>query len=457
MTTRGRQGEAGLPDAPGSRNASRQIDADNPRIASPNAAPLEVDRRGFLRRSVAAIGSVTAMPLLGPAARADNATKGLVACIEREVVFNGRKTRTTWFHPRACMVPASGGVEALMTLQTIGGSDYFGPVHFVVSRDQAQSWTEPQPIPGLGRRKLDAGYEVGVCDVVPEYHQPTRSVLAVGHNVYYQGGRLARPQRERWPVYLVRAADGTWSRPRKLEWDDPRGGAIYTCGCAQRVTLDGGDVLVPLSLGPKDRTHRSVGTARCCFDGEQLVVRKVGVELMNAAGRGLLEPSLAVLDGRYYMTIRAEDNRGYVTVSSDGLAWRPQRAWAWDDGKLLTMSTTQQHWLVHSGGLFLVYTRRAENNVGVFRWRSPLFMTEVDRRTLRLIRDTERVVLPLIGDGVDDPDHVARMGNFHPVAATPMQSWVTVGETLPHDGWAGDVLLARVRWNLENRLAPRSS
>lgn len=373
---------------------------------------------------------------------------GLVAGIEHQVIFHGRKAGTTWFHPRACMVPGAGGPEALMTLQSIGGSDFFGPVHFTVSRDLGRSWTVPEPIPGLGRRKLDAGYEVGVCDVVPEYHEPTRTVLAAGHNVYYKDGRLARPQRERWPVYVVRSADGTWSRPRKLEWGDPRGTEIYTCGCAQRLTLEGGDVLVPLSFGPKGREDRSVTTVRCGFDGRQLVAGRVGNELTNTAGRGLLEPSLAALGGRCYMTIRAEDERGYVTVSDDGLDWQPQRPWAWDDGQPLVMSTTQQRWLVGPDALFLVYTRKAESNVNVFRWRSPLFMARFDPSKLCLVHETERVVLPLVGDGIHDPDHVARMGNFHTVAAAPDESWVTVGETLPHDGWAGDTLLARIRWKV---------
>ena len=190
------------------------------------------------------------------------------------------------------------------------------------------------------------------------------------------------------------------------------------------------------------------------IDGEKLEVGKVGNELVNTAGRGLLEPSLAVLDGRYYMTIRAEDGRGYVTVSDDGLNWKPQQPWAWDSGEPLAMSTTQQHWLVHSDALFLVYTRKAKNNINVFRWRSPLFVARVDRKTLRLLRESERVALPLLGDGIKDPRHVARMGNFHTLAAAANESWVTVGETLPHDGWAGDTLLARVRWNRPNKLAP---
>jgi hypothetical protein len=39
----------------------------------------------------------------------------------------------------------------------------------------------------------------------------------------------------------------------------------------------------------------------------------------------------------------------------------------------------------------------------VFRWRAPLWLAQVDVATLRLVRATERVVLPLVGDGVRDP------------------------------------------------------
>ena len=70
---------------------------------------------------------------------------------------------------------------------------------------------------------------------------------------------------------------------------------------------------------------------------------------------------------------------------------------------------------------------------------------------MRLIRASERVVLPLIGDGINDPTHVARMGNFHTVSATPDESWVTDGEILPADGWRGDTLLARIRWSRPRR------
>ena len=54
---------------------------------------------------------------------------------------------------------------------------------------------------------------------------------------------------------------------------------------------------------------------------------------------------------------------------------------------------------------------------------------------------------------IHDPDHVARIGNFHVVHASPNESWITVGETLPHEDWQGNTLLGRIFWNRTNDLA----
>lgn len=380
---------------------------------------------------------------------------GLIDSIEKVTLRRGRNGGTTWFHPRACMVPGAAGAAptALMTLQSIGGSDYFGPVHWTESADLGQTWTEPQPIPALGRENLPDRSQVGVCDVVPEYHPPTQSVLALGHNVFYKNGRFFRQQPPRRAVYVVRRKDGTWSERKPLLWDDSRGTYIYTNNCGQRVTRPDGDVLFVMSFGASPSAARSAASALCAFDGQTLRIKTVGPELTHAAGRGLLEPSVTFWGGQYYVTLRAEDDRGYVAVSQDGLEWGEKQPWCWDDGEPLTMSTTQQHWLTHSDGLYLVYTRKHPSNANVIRWRSPLFLAEVDRERMRLVRDTERVVLPLVGDGINDPDHVALMGNFHVVNASPEESWVTVGEWMPRAGARGDMLLARIRWNRPNRLA----
>ncbi len=370
----------------------------------------------------------------------------LVRDVERVTLRRGRDGGISWFHPRACRLP-DGAI--LMTLQSITGSDLFGPVHWTESRDLGRSWTDPQPIPALGRRPAGEDLEEGVCDVVPEHHPRTRTILAMGHNVFYRKNAFFNPQPPRHSLYVVRGPDGAWSERRRLEWDDPRATQIYSCGCAQRATLESGDILVPLSFGPKERTDRSVATALCAFDGKTLAVKRVGNELRKPVGRGFLEPSLAALDGRFHLTIRAEDGRGYVTRSGDGLAWEEPVAWAWDDGEPLAMSTTQQRWLVHSEALHLVYTRKAKENANVMRWRAPLYMARVDRSTLRLVRATERVVLPLVGDGINDPKNVAHLGNFHTNPASPGESWVTVGEVIPAS-FRGDLLLARVRWSRPN-------
>ncbi len=156
------------------------------------------------------------------------------------------------------------------------------------------------------------------------------------------------------------------------------------------------------------------------------------------------------MNRRQFLAVTS-DNRGYVTLSDDGLHWQDKRAWEFDDGTPLEMSSTQQHWLTHSGGLLLVYTRRDATNANVIRWRSPLWVAQVDPQRRCLLKATERVVLPIVGDGINDPDRVALMGNFNVTNVSPAESWATVGEWMPRHHYRGDVLLARLRWATPNR------
>ncbi len=388
---------------------------------------------------------------------ASTKTQQLIAGITKQTLWRNRDGQSkTWFHPRVCMVPDEVGEPvALMNLQEIGGSDYFGPVHWSQSSDLGRTWSDPQPITALGRDPVEGrtdGLMAGVCDVTPQYHAATETVIALGHVVFYKGDYFARnEQLARYPVYVTRSKDGTWSRRKILRWDDPRASFIYTNNCGQRVVLPGGEVQMSFTFGPRAE-HRMVAGVRASFDGEALRVREVGPALQHRHGRGLLEPSVTQFGDQFWMTMRAEDDRGYVSVSSDGLNWETKKAWSWDDGTPLSMSTTQQHWLTHSDGLFLVYTRQDDSNRNVIRWRAPLWVARVDPERRCLIKSSERVVLPLVGDGVDEPDKVALMGNFNVTNVSPHESWVTVGEWMPRDGYRGDVLLARIRWSKPNRL-----
>ncbi len=405
-----------------------------------------LSRRHFLAGTT---GSLLASRHLSAAQPSD-----LLKHIETQTLWRNRDGKsTTWFHPRACLVPGPDEKPSvLMTMQEIAGSDYFGPVHWTTTDDKGETWTEPKLIPGFDRKPV-AGHEglmAGVCDVVPQYHPQTDTTLALGHCVYYRGPRFSHnDQLSRFPTYCVRKSDGTWSDRKKLAWDDPRGAFIYTNNCGQRVVLPDGDILLAFTFGPK-ASHRMVAGVRCGFDGETLEVKEVGPAIENRVKRGLLEPSVTQFQDKYFLTIRAEDDRGYVAVSDDGLHWEAKQPWCWDNGKPLTMSTTQQHWLTHSDGLYLVYTRKAEENQNVMRWRSPLYICQVDPEKRVLLRETERITLPLVGDGVQKPDDVALMGNFHTVHVSPHESWVTVGEWLPKRNAKGNTLLAKILWARPN-------
>lgn len=399
-------------------------------------------RRHFLRHTAAAIASASISRSI-----AAEPAGSLIESIEKTVLPAPPVKGGTWFHPRACLA----GGRAFMTLQSIKGSDYFGPVHWTTSDDLGRTWSEFRPVPPLGWVPQPAGGNEGVCDVTPEFHPQTGVVLALGHNVFYKTANFHREQPPRWPVYAV-WKDGEWGPRQKLVWDDPRGSHIYSNNCGQRVVMPDGDVMMSFTFGVKDKP-RSVCGVLCSFDGKQLVIKQTGPELSNPKGRGLLEPSLTRFGGRFFLTIRAEDGRGYVAVSDDGLNYEPKQAWAWDDGEPLTMSTTQQHWLTHSDGLFLVYTRKDATNVNVIRWRAPLWAARVDVKSLRLIRSTERVVLPLSGDGVNQAEQVPMMGNFGVCNASPNESWVTDGSWCPKKNNSGELQLARIRWKTPNRLA----
>lgn len=389
---------------------------------------------------------------LAAAPAAQPAPGPLIESITQESFWANLDGRgVTWFHPRVCRPPGSDAL--LMTVQTISGPDVYGPVHESVSRDMGRTWSKPEPIPGFGRRAHADGIQEGFCDTAPEAHAQTGSVLAVAQNVYYRNERLTRPNDGRYPVYMVRRADGRWGALKKLEWEHPEASALYMSNCAQRATLENGDVLVPMSFGPLGRQDRAVATTLCSIDGEELRVKRHGNFLRLSAGRGLLEPSVVRWGGRFLMTIRAENQQGFVAASGDGLEWNGLRPWCWEDGEPLRMSTTQQRWLAHSEGLFLVYTRRDASNVNVMRWRAPLFVAQVDGKKLCLMRETERVAVPLYGDGVKRGNEVEHLGNFHATMISAGESLITSGTVIPAN-YRGAVRFGRVRWGRANGLAP---
>ena len=153
-------------------------------------------------------------------------------------------------------------------------------------------------------------------------------------------------------------------------------------------------------------------------------------------GAGISEPSLTRFGGRFFLTLRTFD-RGDVCTGGDGLHFSAPVPWRFDDGAELGNHNTQQHWAAYGGKLFLLYTRRGAGNDGpaIFRHRAPLFMAEVNPETPRVIRASERVVLPKLPAG---------FGNFGAAPITPDETWVVAGRRAAEAG-TPSLYVARLR------------
>ncbi|MDP6906920.1 MAG: sialidase family protein [Candidatus Thalassarchaeaceae archaeon] len=355
--------------------------------------------------------------------------------IEQTVIWPAVSDVGAWFSPRTCQL-ADG--RLVMTCQRINAEDGYEGVHIAWSEDRGRNWSEPVPVTSLQRSVFNAGvegeWEEAVCDVVPSELADGR-LLLIGQNVYYCNGVLASANENRKTIYTFLDRDGFWSERRFLKWDDKRCARSLYAGCAQRVTLEDGSILLPVSHTNSDG-GRGVAVLQLSVTAEEIVVLDNSNSLNLEAGRGLLEPSLIESGGKYWMTIRAEDGRGYWSISDNGLNWSEITNWEFDDGMPLVTDTTQQRWVVTKGGLHLIYTRRSAINERVFRWRAPLWIARVEEGVL--LRESEMRVLPAKGE------RLLQIGNFHAITLTDGSGLVTVSETDIEQSFAGRTLMARL-------------
>lgn len=362
-----------------------------------------------------------------------------------------------WFHPRAAAIPGAGDAgkpAVVMTIQKhLKVSDYYSGMWTMRTDDLGASWSGPTEIPELGWVREADGVVVAVADVTPGWHEKTGRMLAIGCSVRYspKGKQLSDTKRPSQTAYAVHdPRSGSWSRWQTLEMPADEKFDFARNGCSQWLVEPDGSVLVPIYFAKSARVPASVTVVRCGFDGERLSYVEHGTELSLNVVRGLCEPSLAKYGDRYYLTLR-NDVKGYVATSDDGLHFSPIRGWTFDDGGELGSYNTQQHWLVHSEGLFLAYTRRGAENDHIFRHRAPIFLAQVDTERLCVVRATEKVLIPERG---------AQMGNFGASAISAEESWVTVSEYMAADevhprGADGSTFVARVIWSRPNELIGR--
>jgi hypothetical protein len=352
--------------------------------------------------------------------------------MDRTVAHHGFDGKMCWVHARAGILPAgilpaeqlAASPRVVMTMQKLllTGSDVFYALN--QTRYDGGKWTQPKEQAPFARQLLGENREMTVCDFTPKWHAGSSKLLGTGHTVVYENNRVmhVRPRATAYAVY-----DGekeSWGKWATLKMPEESKFENAGAGSVQRFDLPDGDILLPIYFKEPSAKQYSTTVLRCTFDGEQLQYAEHGSELTVAVKRGLYEPSVTQFDGRFFLTMRNDDH-GYVSVSDDGLNYSGPRRWTFDDGEDLGNYNTQQHWVTHRRGLYLVYTRKGADNDHVFRHRAPLFMARVDPKTLTVIRDSEQILVAQKG---------ARLGNFGVVDVSPDETWVTVTEWMQPAG-----------------------
>ena len=359
-----------------------------------------------------------------------------------------------WFHPYLAAIPGAGeeGLPAviLATQKHLNADDHYSETYVMRTDDLGKTWSGPTAVPQLKWMSED-GYDLAVSSIVPNWHPPTKKLLAIGHsNLHNRPSGFVNKRGATWLFYTTYdPGTGGWSEWAAL---GERGKEIHgvASGCSQWLVEPDGSILLPVYLQASSGGVWDVQVWKCRFDGKELEVRAKGNLIQRAGGRGIHEPSLTKFQDRYWLTIRADDT-AFVTTSGDGLHYEPITEWTFDDGKVLGSTNTQQHWVTHSDGLFLVYTRRGADNEEIARYRAPLLIARVDPEKKVVLRDTERVLLPNRG---------VPLGNFGANHVTANETWVSVGENMwdygkyvpTAKGAEGAILIARIIWSRPNRI-----
>lgn len=375
--------------------------------------------------------------------------------VRADVAYKQLSPKFCWFHPRVAPLPGQGknGQPAvIMTIQKhLAADDHYSGMYFMRTDDLGKTWSGPTEIPELAWQKGENNETIAVCDVTPGWHAKSGKMIAIGIKLRYskQGAQLMDKPRSYECAYATYdPKTDKWTSWKMLAMPETDGKFFLVApGCVQWLEKADGTLLVPMYFRGPSGSNYKVTILHCAFDGQEMKYLKHGDELALKGGRGVYEPSLAFYQEKYYLTLRADD-RAYATSSKDGLHYDPLKAWTFDDGKDLGSYNTQAHWLVHSGGLFLSYTRRGANNDHIARNRAPIFVAQVDPDKLQVIRKTEKALLPERG---------VMLGNFGATAITAEESWVTDAEFIvsarPHPkGADGTVWVGRVKWSVPNRL-----
>lgn len=362
--------------------------------------------------------------------------------LHRQVIHRGYDRKSCLVHTRCGFLP-DGTIIATLQHCIMGTQedvwDLFDGISTLRSDDGGGHWSPLTRQPVFDRRREANGDEIAVSDFTPQWHHATGRLLGLGHTCRYRNGRLAPLPRRRHTVYSVfDPSSDQWAPIRLLEMPDSARFFSAGAGSIQWVEEDSGELLIPIYFtsladypsGTSTQPCQKVVVMRCTFDGRALRLIDMGSELSLPVHRGLGEPSLTHHQGRYHLTLRS-GLRAYRCHSLDGLHYSPPEPWIFDNGQELGSYDTQAHWAQAGGRLFLVYTRRAENNAHVVRHRAPLFIAEYDPEAGHLLRETEQIAVP---------DRGAQLGNFGVAQSPSGEAWICASEWMENAGeWNQEV------------------
>lgn len=343
--------------------------------------------------------------------------------IDQTIIVEGTP-EWDWTQVRTSRIPGSDSfsLSTLSRTAKVGAHGYHD-VYLTMSKDDGKTWSPPVSIPTLRREKHNDGYEIVAGDLWPKCHAHSGKVLITGKTFNFAEGTRENILREQISYAVLDPHTlrcGPLQTLKMPERDHSNNSTFApNAGCHQRVDLPNGEILLPVRYQrqAKPRIYTST-VVRCRFDGEHLTYIEHGSEHSIPTGRGLYEPSLIHFNGKYFLTLRADDS-AYVALSSDGLNYSEPIPWKFDNQELLGSYNTQQHWVVLNNKLYLVYTRKGANNDHIMRHRAPLFLAEVDPENLHVIRKSEQVLVP---------ENHATLGNSGVCLVNPNEAWVTVAE-----------------------------
>ena len=336
--------------------------------------------------------------------------------------FDGTKC-----HVHARMGITAGG-EYVLTAQKLllAGSDLFDGLEETHSTDLL-NWTPFRLNPGLVPVPIEEGskVELSVCDYSPNLHEATGKLLGTGAEICYDTTTMPKkkyiPHHKNTAYTVYNEEIGRFDHWKVLEVPDDYF-KNTRAGSTQRYDEADGTILLPVYGDVPEFEKAMISVVfRCSFDGETLKVIDIGNAMVGETDtRGLCEPSVSKFpkNGKYVMSMRS-DKSSWFAVSDDGLHYCEADHWRFDDGEILGQYNTQAHFARLGDKLYLVYTRKGANNDHVFRHRAPLFIGEIDPKTCRIIRETERAIVPERG---------ARLGNFGVTRVSDNECIVTAAE-----------------------------